>query len=198
MTDALKRAERVETASSRVGKLPWVTLEGQGSPWNIEDAEGQPVAITQQRSSILPETKRDANTAYIVTACNESQALAADVRQLVAENERLRERCCRDDEGVTIHECPPKGQGFFPCCGLPPFERLGDRMTTNPAKVNCDRLAIREHVQQLTALWEACKPLCQHDPQVADLAISIGLLDPPRLEDPTVASERGGDGKESA
>lgn len=41
--------------------------------------------------------------------------------------------------------------------------------------------ALAEDVTQLVALWDLCKPLCQHDPQVADLAQALGLL-PERKE----------------
>lgn len=60
-----------------------------------------------------------------------------------AEVERLKERCARDDAGVTIHACPAKGEGMMPCCGRTPFEVMADRMTTNPALINCDRVRLQ-------------------------------------------------------
>lgn len=37
----------------------------------------------------------------------------------------------------VVHMCPPTGSGEMPCCGLPPFERMRDRMTEDPALVTC-------------------------------------------------------------
>ena len=37
----------------------------------------------------------------------------------------------------VVHLCPPDGSGLMPCCGLTPFERMTDRMTTEPALVTC-------------------------------------------------------------
>ena len=36
-----------------------------------------------------------------------------------------------------VHQCPPRGSGLMPCCGLSPFEAQGDRLTTNPDLVTC-------------------------------------------------------------
>lgn len=66
-----------------------------------------------------------------------------------AEVERLKERCAKDDAGVTIHACPPPGEGMMPCCGRPPFEVMGDRMTRNPEHVNCDRERLQAEVEKL-------------------------------------------------
>lgn len=38
---------------------------------------------------------------------------------------------------VTVHCCPLPGSGVMPCCGLPPGERLADRMTVNVGEVTC-------------------------------------------------------------
>ena len=39
----------------------------------------------------------------------------------------------------VVHACPPKGSGVMPCCGATPFEKQGERLTADPALVNCDR-----------------------------------------------------------
>lgn len=41
--------------------------------------------------------------------------------------------------------------------------------------------ALAKDVTQLVALWELCKPLCQHAPEVAEKARALGLL-PERKE----------------
>lgn len=83
------------------------------------------------------------------------------IERLVKERDNLKERCARDDAGVTIHECPPKGSGVMPCCGRPPFEVSGDRMTKNPALVNCDRVRFKDEALRiqvtLTAAQEALR-----------------------------------------
>jgi hypothetical protein len=38
----------------------------------------------------------------------------------------------------TVHMCPPEGTGMMPCCDLPPFERMGDRITLDPKLVTCN------------------------------------------------------------
>lgn len=39
----------------------------------------------------------------------------------------------------TTHACPPGDSGVTPCCGLTPFELpRTDRMTLDPALVNCE------------------------------------------------------------
>jgi hypothetical protein len=43
-----------------------------------------------------------------------------------------------DDYVPIVHMCPPDGSGEMPCCGLPPFERMRDRMTLDPALVTCE------------------------------------------------------------
>ena len=37
----------------------------------------------------------------------------------------------------VIHLVPPKGSSDLPCCGVLAFERMGDRMTTDPQAVTC-------------------------------------------------------------
>lgn len=39
---------------------------------------------------------------------------------------------------VPVHRCPLPGEGIMPCCGLPPGDRLGHRMTTDDAQVTCN------------------------------------------------------------
>ncbi|MEO3978808.1 hypothetical protein [Streptomyces sp. CAU 1734] len=44
------------------------------------------------------------------------------------------------DEAV-VHACPgPDDQGISPCCGRPPFEFRGERLTRDPALVTCPGL----------------------------------------------------------
>ncbi len=66
--------------------------------------------------------------------------------ELHEELRQLRERSRRDDEGVTIHMCPPSDSGVLPCCGRTPFEVLMDRITTKPEFVNCDRLKLQQEL----------------------------------------------------
>lgn len=70
--------------------------------------------------------------------------VSAELTKAEQELEKLRARCQRDDEGVTIHACPGPGEALMPCCSRPPFEVLGDRMTRKPEFVNCDRLRIQQ------------------------------------------------------
>lgn len=37
----------------------------------------------------------------------------------------------------VVHLCPFPGSGEMPCCGLPPFERRGQRMTVDVRLVTC-------------------------------------------------------------
>lgn len=48
---------------------------------------------------------------------------------------RVWELTWRDE---IVHQCPPVGHGFTPCCGKTPFELpRDDRMTLDPADVTC-------------------------------------------------------------
>jgi len=69
-----------------------------------------------------------------------SEKLMAD--RLATELATAKERAAKDDAGVTIHACPPKGSGIMPCCGRTPFEVMSDRMSTKPEVVNCDRVRL--------------------------------------------------------
>ena len=48
-------------------------------------------------------------------------------------------RTAERDSVSVVHACPPKGSGVMPCCGATPFEKQGERLTADPALVNCDR-----------------------------------------------------------
>ena len=51
-------------------------------------------------------------------------------------------RLCRGGQSAQdAARClpPPKGSGVMPCCGATPFEKQGERLTADPALVNCDR-----------------------------------------------------------
>lgn len=43
-------------------------------------------------------------------------------------------------EVVVVHRCPPGDEAQMPCCGGWPLERLGERMTADPALVTCPGL----------------------------------------------------------
>jgi hypothetical protein len=38
---------------------------------------------------------------------------------------------------LVVHFCPPPGTGRTPCCGKPPFELRGDRITLHRSLVTC-------------------------------------------------------------
>ena len=87
--------------------------------------------------------RNDLGTAAGVDVFVHAKQVVAERNIARAEVERLKERGARDDAGVTIHACPPKGESMMPCCNRPPFEVMADRMTTNPALVNCDRVRLQ-------------------------------------------------------
>lgn len=44
---------------------------------------------------------------------------------------------------ITVHLCPPVGDGVTPCCGLSPFElSVTDRITLKESDVTCGRPAV--------------------------------------------------------
>lgn len=94
-------------------------------------------------------------------AWRERDTIRAQLAEARAEGERLRERAARDDAGVTIHQCPGKGEGLMPCCGKTPFEVLADRMTTNPVLVNCDRERLRTQLEQAQKRIAECEAHCE-------------------------------------
>lgn len=51
----------------------------------------------------------------------------------------------------VIHRCPRSGEWVMPCCGLPPGERLGDRMTARDDMVTCNQ---PEAVWSLRRIYE--------------------------------------------
>lgn len=75
----------------------------------------------------------------------------AQILKLAMDLDEAKKRSAKDDAGVTIHACPPKGSGLMPCCGKTPFEVQGDRMTLNPAHVNCDRERLLVENEKLRA-----------------------------------------------
>lgn len=40
-------------------------------------------------------------------------------------------------EGDLVHLCPPGDEAQMPCCGGWPLERIGERVTADPALVTC-------------------------------------------------------------
>ena len=76
------------------------------------------------------------------------------------------------DEARVVHACPPKGSGVMPCCGATPFEKQGERLTMDPALVNCDR-------QRLIA--ENARLQREHDAYCRKLA-NYGLTAASRLQ----------------
>lgn len=65
------------------------------------------------------------------------------------------------------------------------MEEAGNRIWAVETRTLAPALA--EDVTQLTALWERCKPLCQHVPGVAEMARALGLL--PAREEESDAKE---------
>ena len=58
------------------------------------------------------------------------------------------------DAVSVVHACPPKGSGVMPCCGATPFEKQGERLTTNPALVTCDRQRLAADLDEARAqVW---------------------------------------------
>ena len=85
---------------------------------------------------------------------------------IVMERDQLKARCDRDDAGITIHECPPSGAGLMPCCQRTPFEVMGDRMSTRPELVNCDRVRLmteRDQLRARVAELEAYEAYCRRN-----------------------------------
>jgi hypothetical protein len=100
----------------------------------------------KDRATLLAIVQRQAGEmADLMRRPAESRALRAEIERDAAraEVERLKDRAAKDDAGVTIHACPPKGAGIMPCCGRTPFEVMADRMTTRPEFVNCDRVRLQ-------------------------------------------------------
>lgn len=62
------------------------------------------------------------------------------------------------DVNETIHECPHRDSGMTPCCGRTPFELpRTDRMSANPALVNCDRVRLRDRAIAAEAALNAAR-----------------------------------------
>ena len=118
---------------------------------SIRSPDMQPIDMVMVASSLTTlaaalrraETERD--KALKQSAGLEIQAQDLRDRLVKAEAERdaqhdlvLRLTAERDAVSV-VHACPPKGSGVMPCCGATPFEKQGERLTADPALVNCDR-----------------------------------------------------------
>lgn len=58
----------------------------------------------------------------------------------------------------VVHMCPEGDEPQFPCCGGWPLERLGDRMTLDPAQVTC---SIRKPSMDIISAIDAATG-CQH------------------------------------
>ena len=124
-----------------------------GVPTELEDVLDGVVAALRRA-----ETARDA--ALKQSAAWEIQAQDMRDRVIKAEAERdaqhdlvLRLTAERDAVSV-VHACPPKGSGVMPCCGATPFEKQGERLTTNPALVTCDRQRLAADLDEARAqVW---------------------------------------------
>lgn len=79
--------------TNQASPRPWkVDARGLGTPWNIDDAEGNPVALTAQRANKgRADAVRAANTALIVEAVNAHDGLVALVEELENEAKTLRD-----------------------------------------------------------------------------------------------------------
>lgn len=134
---------------------------------DLAESEGKRASDTEQELAHIKGTalggaflaiterhERDGKSYYqyhadIATLLDAVRALTADRDAALSELAELKARCARDDAGVTIHQCPPKGEGLMPCCGRTPFEVMNDRMTANPAWVNCDRYRLLSELARL-------------------------------------------------
>lgn len=65
------------------------------------------------------------------------------LRDHVQTQHRVRAILPSDAVNEVTHRCPPTGSNRMPCCGLPPGERLGDRMTVHDDMVTCEGNAMR-------------------------------------------------------
>ena len=80
--------------------------------------------------------KADESYPALRQVLDQRDELTATRDLLTAENARLQKE---RDAARVVHACPPKGSGVMPCCGATPFEKQGERLTADPALVNCDR-----------------------------------------------------------
>ena len=71
-----------------------------------------------------------------------------------AQHEQVLRLTAERDAVSVVHACPPKGSGVMPCCGATPFEKQGERLTTNPALVTCDRQRLAADLDEARAqVW---------------------------------------------
>ena len=155
LTEALRRAETERDAQAKeFARFKAVAaLANSVVRWDSLLNEMHEQKARAQRA----EQERDAQAALVATLTAERDVaravknglhgiinhrerelseLTATRDLLLTENARLRKE---RDAARVVHACPPKGSGVMPCCGATPFEKQGERLTMDPALVNCDR-----------------------------------------------------------
>lgn len=136
----LRRLAAIDSAATgEVGEIAArcaAGLAGDNILQAVQDIKAL-LAIVQRQAGEMAEARASLNG-----RCVDLQRCSEELTHARAEVERLKERAAKDDAGVTIHACPPKGSGIMPCCGRTPFEVMGDRMSTKPEVVNCDRVRL--------------------------------------------------------
>lgn len=82
---------------------PWVSEANFGTRWNIADAQGRPVAITSQTAGHLyGDKQRDANTEFIVRACNAHDALVEVLKDAAVS---VMHQTTQGPDGVCLRTC---------------------------------------------------------------------------------------------
>lgn len=155
----LDRAKRVQELSAKATEGPWMQPDDEAMVLPDDDEIDTPKIAECCQDPTEPATPEEiANAVFIAETRTLAPALAEDVLKLTsqllfAEN-RLRTLTTERDQA-----------------------RAEVNMMATEAADDDRRRAMAQHREkQLTALWDLCKPLCQHVPEVAEMARALGLL----------------------
>lgn len=133
--------------------------------------------ITAQRGTAeYEDAARELHWSVATAADHHRARLLAIVDEMKRELDRERARAEKAEAALAfmgdgkgqIHECPTDAPGLTPCCARA-LEELphSDRMSANPALVNCDRVRLRDRAfaaeAALTAAREKVKGLQRWD-----------------------------------
>lgn len=124
-----------------------------GVPTELEDVLDGVVAALR-----LSQAERDAvlkqSAAWEIQAQDLRDRLVKAEAERDAQHDLVLRLTAERDEARVVHACPPKGSGVMPCCGATPFEKQGERLTTNPVLVTCDRQRLAADLDEARAqVW---------------------------------------------
>lgn len=93
--------EQAEKLLADASPRPWI-VDRSTCPWNVDDRNGQVVALVCRRSGRAPDVIRDGNTAFIEASPCLVAALSAELKRALEENAKLRDRLAKCEPVIEL------------------------------------------------------------------------------------------------